>query len=267
MKKEIRYPILVLATGILLLSCMGTVQAGGFIVQPAYGIDAGPIQDASKEISFFELTPRAMIVFTALSFSPILMSLIDLLLTLKLFTYLGYRKIDEMVIFYNNNRRQIHETIAGNPGISFSALNAATGVKKGVLQHHLHILELKRRIVKYDASLSTGYFENNGRWNDLEKSIFISLRNFTTRKILEAMSATPGSTTRKEIAQMLGITGPAVTWHTKRLSGDGIITTTKNGRTVRYTLCPAGMNIFKRLHGQDAGMGSGNAAAGEESGV
>ncbi|MDD4483329.1 MAG: winged helix-turn-helix transcriptional regulator [Methanoregula sp.] len=228
---------------------MGTVQARDFIIQPAYGIDAGPVQDASKEISFFELTPRAMIVFTALSISPILMNLIDLLLALKLFVYLGYRKIDEAVIFYNNNRRLIHEVIAGNPGISFSTLNAMTGIKKGVLQYHLHILELKMKIVKYDASISSGYFENNGRWNNLEKSIFISLRNFTTRKILKAISASPDSITRKEVAEMVGITGPSVTWHTNRLVMDGIISISRNGRDSRISISPDAAGIIRAVLG------------------
>jgi predicted MarR family transcription regulator len=64
----------------------------------------------------------------------------------------------------------------------------------------------------------------------------------------------------------MGIAGPSISWHTRRLSGDGIITTRKNGKAVRYTLCPAGADIFKRFFGQEAGMASGSAAAEEKPG-
>jgi len=93
----------------------------------------------------------------------------------------------------------------------------------------------------------------------------LHLQNPTTRRILEIIASSP-EVSRKDIAEIVGIAGPSISWHTKRLFGDGIITTCKKGRAIRYTLCPAGADIFKRFRGQEPGMAPGSAAAGEEPG-
>lgn len=235
MKKKTCNLIIALTAGILFFACIPYVQAEGYTVQPAYGLVAEPVQDTSKEVSFFELTPRAMVIFVALSFSPILVYPVEFFLMVKLFTYLGYRKIDERVVFYNNNRRLIYEAISGNPGINFNALMSLAGVNRGVLQHHLRVLELKKKIIKYNNALSVGYFDNSNGWSDLEKSIFIHLKNTTTRKILEVVSVST-EISRKDIAEIVGITGPSVTWHTNRLFHEGIITITRDGRDTRISL-------------------------------
>ena len=82
--------------------------------------------------------------------------------------------------------------------------------------------------------------------------------NPTTRRILEILAASP-EVSRKDIAGIVGIAGPSITWHTKRLKGDGIISTSKTGRAVRYTLCPAGLNVFRQFTGESAGEPSGSA--------
>ena len=75
--------------------------------------------------------------------------------------------------------------------------------------------------------------------------MFLHLQNPTTRRILGIIASSP-EVSRKESAGIVGIAGPSISWHTKRLSGDGIITTCKKGRAVRYTLCPEGANIYRR---------------------
>jgi predicted transcriptional regulator len=245
MKEKTSYLIIALAAGILFIICIPVVQAEGYIIQPAYGLVPEPTEDTSKEVSFFELTPRAMIIFIALSFSPILVYPVEFFLMLKIFIYLGYRKIDEMTVFYNSNRRIIYAAIAKNPGISFIALMSLTGVNRGVLQHHIHILELKIKIIRCRTAMSEGYFENCTGWSDVDKCFFIDLRNTTTRKILEVVSEST-EISRKEIARILGITGPSVTWHTNRLSQDGIITITRDGRDTRISLSREAEKIIRR---------------------
>jgi len=62
------------------------------------------------------------------------------------------------------------------------------------------------------------------------------------------------------------VAGPSVSWHTKRLSGDGIITTSRKGRAVRYTLCPAGADIFRQYLTMHPGVADGDEPAGNEPG-
>jgi predicted transcriptional regulator len=125
-------------------------------------------------------------------------------------------------------------------------------MKEGTLKYHLLVLGMRRRIVSFGTGKSVRYFENNGRYSELEKKVFLHLQNPTTRRILGVLVSYP-EVSRKDIAGIMGVTGPSISWHTKRLSGDGIITTRKKGRAVRYTLCPAGANIFREYYRQDAG--------------
>lgn len=60
---------------------------------------------------------------------------------------------------------------------------------------------------------------------------------------------------RREIAEVMGVAGPTISWHMKRLAGNGIFATRRNGKAIRYTLCPAGETIFRHFFGQDARVG------------
>ena len=261
MKKRTCCLIIALTAGILFLACIPSVQAEGYTVQPAYGLEPGHVQDTSREVPFSELAPRAMIIFLALSFSPLLVYPVEFFLWVKLFVYLGYRKVEQYAVSYNKNRQVIYEMIIAHPGIRFHALERMTGMKEGTLKYHLRILGAKRRIVSVSIGYSTRYFENNGRYSELEKKAYLHLQNPTTRRILEILSASPG-VSRKDLAAILGIAGPSISWHTKRLCCDGIITTQKHGKAIRYTLCPAGKKIFRQILG-DAGAAAGRGA-GEE---
>ncbi|WP_292370647.1 winged helix-turn-helix transcriptional regulator [Methanoregula sp. UBA64] len=245
---------------LLLAACIPAVTAdyGGYSVAPAKaGATDGPPLD-TKPISFFDLDLREMLIALALSFCPVLVYPVELFFSLKLLLALGYRKVEKNAVLWNQNRREIFASIAANPGVRFVTLERLTGIKEGTLKYHLLILEAKRRIVSFGSGRSLRYFENNGRYNTLEKRVFFHLQNPTTRKILEILAASP-EVSRKDIAGIVGIAGPSITWHTKRLAGDGIISTSKKGRAVRYTLCPAGLNVFRQYTGMSAGESPGSA--------
>ncbi|MFA4850689.1 MAG: winged helix-turn-helix transcriptional regulator [Methanoregula sp.] len=242
-----------------------TVTATG-----GYDVTTGPhdrVPGTSHDpvaMSFWDLSPRVMALAVVLSFAPVFVSPVELFFSLKLTVALGYRKVEQYAVRYNEKRQKIFDCITANPGVKFHALERQTGIKEGPLKYHLLILGAKRRIVSFGTGRSVRYFENNGRYSELEKRVFLHLQDPTTRRILEILATSP-EVSRKDIAGIMGIAGPSISWHTKRLSGDGIITTTKNGRAVRYTLCPAGVNIFKRYREQDAAA-CGNAETVKETG-
>jgi predicted transcriptional regulator len=263
MEERARYLIIALIAGILFLAWIPSVQGEEYTVQPAYGLEPGPERDTSREVVFSEMTLRAMVIFVAVSFSPMLVFPVEFFLWVKLFACLGYRKADAMALFYNRNRRLVFETIVENPGVSFHTLERLTGLKEGTMKYHLLILGMKRKIISFGSGRSVRYFENNGRYSELEKKVFLHLQDPTTRKILEILASSP-EVSRKDIAEIIGIAGPSVSWHTKRLAGDGIITTSRNGRAVRYTLCSAGANIFRQFFRQEPGKAFGSAAKGDD---
>lgn len=237
-------------------------NTGGYSATPAYA-DAVPDHPQDPVlVSFWDLTVREMLLAVALSFCPVLVFPVEIFFFLKLISVLGYRKVEQYAVSYNENRQKIFETITANPGVKFNALERLTGIKEGTLKYHLLVLGMKRKIVSFGKASSMRYFENNGRYSELEKKVFLHLQNPTTRRILEILATSP-EVSRKEIAEVVDIAGPSISWHTKRLSADGIITTRKNGKAVRYTLCPAGADIFKRFFGQDDGGAAMEEATGE----
>lgn len=230
-------------------------DTGGYGVAPVpAGAPPGHPRDPVP-VSFQELTVREILIAVCLSFFPLLAYPVEIFFFLKLWAVLGYRKIERNAILRNRNRRKIMDCITKNPGVKFSALERLTGQKEGTLKYHLLVLGAKRRIISFGAGRSVRYFENNGRYSELEKKVLLHLQDPTARRIIGILASSP-EVSRKDIAGIVGIAGPSISWHTKRLAGDGIISTSRNGRGVRYTLCPAGMDIFRKFFGEDAGMGA-----------
>jgi predicted transcriptional regulator len=257
----LRAPALIMILFLVAVPC-ATAATGRYIVTPAaVSAITGPPQDIVP-ISFFELGIRGMIIAICLSFCPVFVYPVEIFFFLKLMSFLGYRKVEQYAVSFNQKRQKLFDCIAANPGAKFNTLERLTGIKEGTLKYHLLVLEMKRRIVSFDSGRSVRYFENNGRYTDIEKKVFLHLQDPTTRRILEILASSP-EVSRKEIAETVGIAGPSITWHTRRLSGDGVITVCRNGKGVRYTLCPAGVNIFRRYFAQDGGSGTGS---GEEPG-
>jgi len=240
-------------------------DTGGYSVTPGpAGALPGPAQDPVP-ISFWDLTLREMLIAVSLSFCPVLVYPVEIFFFLKLMTVLGYRKVERNAVSYNRNRQIIFDCITANPGIRFHALERMTGMKEGTLKYHLLILAMKNRIVSFGSEKSVRYFENNGRYSEIEKKLFLYLQNRTTRRILEILATSP-EVSRKDLAGIVGIAGPSISWHTKRLSGDGIITTERKGSAVRYTLCPACIGIFNRYLGKEGGGVFGSPTTGEGTG-
>lgn len=226
---------------------------GGYIVTPISPEDITGIPIDPVPISPGDLTPRELLVAACVSVSPLLMFPAELFFFLELMAALGYRKAGRDAIFRNRNRHAIYGHILANPGIRFHALERLSGMKEGTLKYHLIVLMATRKIVPVDSGGSLHYFENNGRYTDMEKKLFLHLQNPTTRRILEILSSFP-EVSRKDITRIVGIAGPSITWHTKRLSIDGIIQTRRQGRRIRYILCPTGIRIFQQSREQNAGM-------------
>lgn len=260
-------PGLVRSTALLIFIFLALtpIAAAGMSSYSVEPISPGAVAGLSHDplpVSFWDLSVREMLIGLALSFCPVLVYPVEIFFFLKMLLAFGYRKIEKNSILFNQNRRKIYQTVMANPGVKFNALERLTGIKEGTLKYHLLILCIKKWIICFGSGRTKRYFENNGRYNELEKKVFLHLQNPTTRRILKILASSP-EVSRKEIADIVGIAGPSISWHTKRLSGDGIITTRKNGKTVRYMLCPAGVNIFKQYFGLDDGMMSGSAGVEE----
>ena len=77
------------------------------------------------------------------------------------------------------------------------------------------------------------FFRNDGTYSESEQRLLTHLRRGVPHDILALLLRRP-SATRTEIAESLGVTGPTITWHMKRLERDHLVSAERDGRCVRY---------------------------------
>lgn len=229
---------------IVYLISPATATPGGYIVKPAPETDPDEEVHEFTPITFWELSPRAMLISIALSISPALIFPVELLFAVKLWVYLGYRKIAKNNILDNNIRSKMFEHICNNPGISFSALARECNIGKGTQQYHLKVLQREHKIISVKKKGQTGFFENNSKYGELQQTILMQLRSDTVRQIYEILILHP-NVSRKEVARYLGISRSAVTWQMERLCADGTVSTTKSGKYICYLLNPKAKEILR----------------------
>ena len=63
--------------------------------------------------------------------------------------------------------------------------------------------------------------------------------------ILFSLARTP-LLSRRDFEKILGVSGPTVTWHMKRLIDDGLLSLRKDGRFSRYSLSGGTLDYLKK---------------------
>ncbi|QYZ79401.1 winged helix-turn-helix transcriptional regulator [Methanofollis formosanus] len=132
-------------------------------------------------------------------------------------------------------RGAIYQCIRARPGIHLRALSATTGTPMGTLRYHLGLLHQNHKVTVLQEDGRLMYYENSGTYTLTQQRLLKHLRNPTTRHILCEVLRHPGMS-RKEVAEIVGITGPAVHWHMKKLEEDGFVRQERSGRTTRYAI-------------------------------
>jgi len=207
----------------------------GYIVEPATpDMIPGPSQDLDR-VQLWELPPRVLAIYAALLIFPLLVFPIELFFTLKVYVYLGYRKIAKKNVLDNPSRNAIFSFIRETPGTDFSEISRETGVPQNSLRYHIAILKLTNKVTMLETSRNTRYFENSNLYSAMERKVLKYLHNTTTRTLLQLLMGNP-DLTRVQIEIALGISGAGVNWHMHRLSDDGLLVIRKVGRTAQYEL-------------------------------
>jgi len=213
------------------------VSAGteGDIVETATpDMIAGPSQ-ALTPVQLWELPPRVLAIYLALFLSPLLVYPIEFIFFLKFLSYLGYHKIAKKNVLNSPSRSAILHYISESPGTDFTEISRETGVTQNSLRYHLAVLKLMNKVTMLETSRNTRYFENSGRYPEMEQKILKYLHNKPTRTLLQLIKENP-HLTRVQLEIAIGISGAGVNWHMHRLSDDGILTIRKDGRTAQYVL-------------------------------
>lgn len=154
MKKKIFITLII----IWWFSQFGSVAAlNGYIISPMTEVPLEGGHDFN-EVSFWELTPRMMLIDLLLFASPLLFYPAEILYSFKLVTFLSYRYIVRKNVLNHDSRRKLYECIVQNPGIHFGALIQSTKITRGPVHYHLDTLKKVGAIVAVRQGNRIGYF-------------------------------------------------------------------------------------------------------------
>lgn len=149
----------------------------------------------------------------------------------------------------HEKRRAIYACIRDSPGISFADIVQTTGISRGTAHYHLICLKAAHLVTAVRKDSLIGYFESKNAGGTMEQSILLHLRSTIEEQILTLLLETPGLS-QSEIADFVGITGPSISWHMKRLAADEVVESYRDGRKVRYVLTPAAVETLRTMWGK-----------------
>jgi len=177
----------------------------------------------------FHSLPLSVILAELVLFLP------ELGFSLKVLVSLGFRRVRGNNVLEQGARANIYEHIQKNPGIHLRGLATEMEMKMGTLRYHLNVLRLTHKITVTSDTASLRFYENNGTYSPVEQHILKHLRNETTREILNVLLDRP-TARRQDLAEAVGVTGPSVSWHMKRLEEDHIVIPRREGRVTAYEI-------------------------------
>ncbi|MDD4254744.1 MAG: winged helix-turn-helix transcriptional regulator [Methanofollis sp.] len=230
-----------------------TVEPGSAEVPPG-GIDV----DDEEFAPTWQVPPVRLLTTYILIYCPLLAFPADLIYSSGLLAYLGYRIAPPTV---PENRKKIHACIRDQPGISASRIAGITGISRGTVAYHISRLQAGGMIKKVQNRGNVGFFiAADDNTTDKEYTL-LHMQNSTEREILFLLLDTP-ELSQSEIADAIGISRPAVSWHMKRLDFDGVVESFRNGRGTYYRLMPDIPDILKKENKDQAiSRDSGRASA------
>jgi len=218
---------------LMIISCLcavSTVAAQEYSVTSGYDspVPAGADARVPVPVPFWSLPLWVM-------FAQLVLLPPEILLAIKLWTYMGIRRVSGGNVLDQDMRARIYEYIRQNPGIHLRGLSSGMQVKLGTLRYHLALLQHTHKIAVSGDNASVRFYENSGTYSTEEQQIIKHLRNETTKKILAVLLDRPMAT-RQDIADAVGVSGPSVSWHMKRLEEDRILLSRRSGRLTAYEI-------------------------------
>jgi len=232
-----------------ILTVFPVAALGGYTVAPAADIPGQEYHDF-EEISFFEESPRMMLIELALFFSPALVVPAEILYSLFFISSLGFRRVTRQTVLDHEQRRAIYETVRDSPGISLRSLREKIGMAEGTARYHLDLLMRHGLIASHCRYGFTRYYVNNGEYGRSEHLLLTHLHNENDRRIIDLLSGSDGRSHR-DLMAATGTTSSSISWHMKRLVADGIVRSDRSGKIKTYQLTHEAANTLAILNAGD----------------
>lgn len=128
-------------------------------------------------------------------------------------------------------RRRIVRFVQESPGLHMRELAARLAMPVSTLEYHCYQLVKHGQLVTRESAGFKAFYPGEGM-DRRDKDILYLVRHDAPRKVCSHLLLHPGATP-KELREMLGVTGPTLSFHLNKLRGAGILREEPEGRTKR----------------------------------
>ncbi|WP_221057196.1 winged helix-turn-helix transcriptional regulator [Methanoculleus chikugoensis] len=217
----------------LLLVSVGS--AAEYTILPSNNIGREPGTPLAGE-TVQEIDPIPLWLFLLLCIVPQLATApIETLLPLKAVGYLGYKRISRKNVLDSPRRLEILSFIKANPGLHFRKLLKEMSLTRGTLGYHLERLQSAGLLRAVKRRGRIHYFAAGSPYSAEKETLIITMNNDARQGIITQIFLNGGAHT-EELAEESSLSKATVYTHVKYLERQGIVTSEREGRYVRYTL-------------------------------
>jgi DNA-binding MarR family transcriptional regulator len=128
-------------------------------------------------------------------------------------------------------RRRIVRFVQESPGLHMRELAGRLAMPVSTLEYHCYQLVKHGQLVTRESAGFKAFYPGEGM-DRRDKDILYLVRHNAPRKVCSHLVLHPGATP-KELREMLGVTGPTLTFHLNKLRAAGILREEPDGRTKR----------------------------------
>jgi predicted transcriptional regulator len=132
------------------------------------------------------------------------------------------------------SRRAIYQYIDTNPGEHFREILDEFDYAQGTIQYQLRWLENEGLLEESDDGKFTRYYPQ-AEYDETEQEVLNALRRKYSRRIIAQLLA-DGPLSTSELSERIEKAKSTISWHLSNLSGAGLVTKERDGRTVLYEL-------------------------------
>ncbi len=137
-------------------------------------------------------------------------------------------------------RKDIYEYIEHNPGDHLAGITRRFNISSSSARHHLEVLEWSELIVSHKAEKMRHYYPNRNGYciyggSAGYKEVLAALRNPTAREMVKFIMGNERAN-QTAVAVAMDMHPSTVNWHAKRLIAAGIISRTREGKDIHYSL-------------------------------
>lgn len=140
-----------------------------------------------------------------------------------------YHRIRANHALNNKTRQMVYDAVVRTPGIGVNDAAKAANCSYSTAAYHLERLVEERLLIVSEDGRRARYFKNGGAFSQAEREFVPILQSKECMDVLQVIVENPWCY-RAEVAQKLGVSGPTVNWHLKKLMNVGVVKEMREGR-------------------------------------